>query len=152
VAVSDFALISSRFFQVVVAAPAHGGREIGLWREIIDCVEKNLQTSYRALPFILFLPSVESQLARKTDTVPPYHIMTQSSRPRKIHDRTRPPRGQHSTRGNRRKDTQARTVRKEKKDAQAQPKRNTYVRKEKNAQVQPKRNTYVRKEKDVQAI
>jgi len=35
VAVSDFALISSRFLQVVVAAPGHGGREIGLWREII---------------------------------------------------------------------------------------------------------------------
>jgi len=77
VAVSDFALISNRFLQVVVAAPGHGGREIALWRDIIDCVEKNLQTSYRALPFILFLPSVESQLARKTDTVPPYHIMTQ---------------------------------------------------------------------------
>ena len=28
----------------------HGEREVGLWREIIDCVEKNLQTSYRALP------------------------------------------------------------------------------------------------------
>jgi len=137
---------------VVVAAPGHGGREIGLWREIIDCVEKNLQTSYRALPFILFLPSVELLLARKTDTVPPYHIMTQLSRPRKTHDRTWPPRSQYSTRGNRRKDTQARTVRKEKKDAQAQPKRNTYVRKEKNTQAQPKRNTYVTKEKDVQAI
>jgi len=105
-----------------------GCREVGWWREIIDCLEKNLQTSYRALPFILFLPSVESQLARKTDTVPPYHIMTQSSRPRKTHDCSRPPRGQHSTRGNRTKDTQARTVRKKKKDAQAQPKRNTYVR------------------------
>ena len=67
VVVSDFALISSRFLQVVVAALGHGGREIGLWRKIIDCVEKNLQTSYRALPFILFLPSVESQLACKTE-------------------------------------------------------------------------------------
>ena len=38
--------------------------------ERIDCVEKNLQTSYRAPPFILF-PS----------------------------DRIRPPHGQHSTRG-----------------------------------------------------
>ena len=28
----------------------HGNRKVGLWREIIDCVEKNLQTSYRALP------------------------------------------------------------------------------------------------------
>ena len=125
---------------------------LGCVARIIDCVEKNLQTSYCALLFILFLPSVESQLARKTDTVPPYHIMNQSSRPRKTHDRTRPPRSQHSTRGNRRKDTQAITVRKEKKDVQAQPKRNTYVRKEKNAQAQPKRNTYVRKEKDTQAI
>jgi len=78
---------------------------------IIDCVEKNLQTSYHALSFILFPPSVESQLARKTDTVPPYFIMTQSLRPRKTHDLTRPPRGQHSTRGNRRKDAQAVTVR-----------------------------------------
>jgi len=83
VAVSDFALISNRFLQVVVAAPGHGCREIGLWREIIDCVEKNLQTSYRAPPFIFFLSSVELQLAHKTDTVPSYHIMTQSSRPRK---------------------------------------------------------------------
>jgi len=82
-------------------------------------VEKNLQTSYRALPLYFSLPSVESQLARKTDTVPPYNIMTQSSRPRKTPDRTRPPCGQHSTRGNRRKDTQAGTVRKEKKNAQA---------------------------------
>jgi len=107
---------------------------LGVLEWIIDCVEKNLQTSYRALPFILFLPSVESQLACKTDTVPPYHIMTQSSRPRKTPDRTRLLRGQHSTRGNRRKDTQARTVRKEKKDVQAQPKRNTCIRKEKDVQ------------------
>ena len=34
-AVSGFALISNRFLQVVVAAPGHGGREIGLRREII---------------------------------------------------------------------------------------------------------------------
>jgi len=78
-------------------------------------MEKNLQTSYRALSFILFPPSVESQLARKTDTVPPYFIMTQSLRPRKTHDRTRPPRGQHSTRGKRRKDAQAVTVREKEK-------------------------------------
>ena len=73
--------------------------------------------------------------------------------PKETHDHTRPPRGHHHpTCGNRRKDTQARTVRNEKKDTQAQPKRNTYIRKEKNAQAQPKRNTYVRKEKDAQAI
>ena len=76
----------------------------------IDCMEKNLPTSYRTLSFILFPPSVESQLARKTDTVPPCFIMTQSLRVRKTHDRTRPPRGQHSTRSNRRKDAQAVTV------------------------------------------
>jgi len=35
VAVSDYALISSRFLQVMVAAPGHGGREIGPWSEII---------------------------------------------------------------------------------------------------------------------
>jgi len=28
----------------------HGNREVGLWREITDCVETNLQTNYRALP------------------------------------------------------------------------------------------------------
>jgi len=54
-----------------------------MWREIIDCVEKYLQTSYRALSFIRFPSSVDSQLAREADTVPPYNIMTQSSRPRK---------------------------------------------------------------------
>jgi len=35
VVVSDFALISNRFLQVVVTAPGHGCRERGLWREII---------------------------------------------------------------------------------------------------------------------
>jgi len=36
VAVFGFALISAkRFIRVVVIAPGHGGREIGLWREII---------------------------------------------------------------------------------------------------------------------
>jgi len=35
VAVFGFALISSGVLQVVVAAPVHGGREIGRWREII---------------------------------------------------------------------------------------------------------------------
>ena len=34
----------------------HGDREVGLWREIIDCVEKNLQTSYRALPLYFSFP------------------------------------------------------------------------------------------------
>jgi len=56
VAVSNLALISSRFLQVMVAAPGHGGREIGLWREIIDCVEKNLQTSYCTLPLYFSFP------------------------------------------------------------------------------------------------
>jgi len=99
-------------FGVSVAAPvSREGRSRSWWRKIIDCMEKDLQTSYRALSFILFLPSVESQLARKTDTVPPYFIMTQSLHPRKTHDRTRPPRGQHSIRGDRSKDAQAVTVR-----------------------------------------
>jgi len=41
VAVFGFALIYSEWFlQVVVAAPGYRGREIGLWREIIDCMEK----------------------------------------------------------------------------------------------------------------
>ena len=40
-------------------------------KRIIDCVEKNLQTSYCALSLYLSFPPVESQLARKTDTVPP---------------------------------------------------------------------------------
>ena len=34
----------------------HGDREVGLWREIIDCVEKSLQTSYRALPLYFSFP------------------------------------------------------------------------------------------------
>jgi len=55
-AVSCFALVSYSFLQVVVAALGHGGRERGLWREIIDCVEKNPQTSYRAPSFIPFPP------------------------------------------------------------------------------------------------
>jgi len=85
------------------------GRLGGVVR-IIDCVEKNLQTSYRAPSLYFSHPSVESQLARKTDTDPP--IMTQSPRPRKTPDCTWLPRGQHSTCGNRRKDAEAVTVRK----------------------------------------
>ena len=34
----------------------HGDREVGLWREIIDCVEKNLQTSYHVLPLYFSFP------------------------------------------------------------------------------------------------
>jgi len=34
----------------------YGDREVGLWREIIDCVEKNLQTSYHALPLYFSFP------------------------------------------------------------------------------------------------
>jgi len=48
VAVSDFALISSRFLQVVVTAPGHGGREIGLWREII-CNFNQLRVTLQAI-------------------------------------------------------------------------------------------------------
>ena len=77
----------------------------------IDCVEKNLQTSNRTPPLYFSHPSVESQLAHKTDTVP--SIVTQSPRPRKTQDCTRPPHSQHSTRGNRRKDVQAVPVRKQ---------------------------------------
>ena len=95
----------NRFLQVVVAAPGHGCRERGLWREIIDCVEKNLQTSYRALPLNFSFPLWNHSLpARLTQFL---LIMTPSLRPRETHDRTRPPRGQHSIRGNRRTDTQA---------------------------------------------
>ena len=35
---------------------SHGDREVGLWREIIDCVEKNLQTNYHALPLYFSFP------------------------------------------------------------------------------------------------
>jgi len=35
---------------------SHADREVGLWREIIDCVEKNLQTSYCALPLYFSFP------------------------------------------------------------------------------------------------
>jgi len=34
----------------------HGDRKVGLWRDIIDCVEKNLQTSYRTLPLYFSFP------------------------------------------------------------------------------------------------
>jgi len=34
----------------------HGDREVGLWREIIDCMEKNLQTSYHVLPLYFSFP------------------------------------------------------------------------------------------------
>ena len=90
---------------------------------IIDCLEKNLQTSYRIPPLYFSHPSVESQLARKTDTVTP--IATQSPRPRKTHDRIWPPRGQHSIRGNRRKDTQA--VRNRERTCKHNQRETTYV-------------------------
>jgi len=35
---------------------SHRDREVGLWREIIDCVEKNVQTSYHALPLYFSFP------------------------------------------------------------------------------------------------
>jgi len=48
-----------------VAAPFCGCVNVGVWREIIDCVEKTLQTSYRALPFIpVSNPPVRSSPAR----------------------------------------------------------------------------------------
>jgi len=34
----------------------HVDREVGLWREILDCVEKNLQTNYSALPLYFSFP------------------------------------------------------------------------------------------------
>jgi len=120
-------VVSSRLFSHVLRglvvlgrdgrSAGHRDREVGLWREIIDCVEKNLQTSYRTLPLYSSFP-LESQPARKTDTVPPSNIMTGSPRTRKTHDRTRPPCSQHSTHGNRRKDAQAVTVKKRKTDVQ----------------------------------
>jgi len=54
VAVSCLALVVVGLYRCLVAAPVYRCREVGLWREIIDCVKKNLQTSYRAPPFILF--------------------------------------------------------------------------------------------------
>jgi len=77
---------------LVVAAPVTG-REVGLWREIIDCVEKKLQTSYRALPLYFSFPLWNHSLPARLTQFP--STMTQSLRPRKTHDRTRPPRGQH---------------------------------------------------------
>ena len=43
-------------YRCLVTAPVHGCREVGLSREIIDCVEKNIQTSYRALPLYFSFP------------------------------------------------------------------------------------------------
>jgi len=91
----------------------------------IDCLEKNLQTSYCAPPLYFSHPSVESQLALKTDTVPPSNIITRSPRRRKTHDRNRPPRGQYSTRGNRRKDAQV--VRNRKRMRKHNQRETTYV-------------------------
>jgi len=68
--------MGSLFLWGLVVAALVTGREVGLWREIIDWVEKNLQTIYRAPPLYFSHPSVESQLARKTDTVAPSNIMT----------------------------------------------------------------------------
>jgi len=49
----------------------HGDREVGLWREIIDCVEKDLQTSYCALPLYLSFPLWNHSLpARLTQFLP----------------------------------------------------------------------------------
>jgi len=49
----------------------HGDREVGLWREIIDCVEKNLQTSYRTLPLYFSFPLWNHSLpARLTQFLP----------------------------------------------------------------------------------
>ena len=49
----------------------HRDREVGLWREIIDCVEKNLQTSYCALPLYLSFPLWNHSLpARLTQFLP----------------------------------------------------------------------------------
>jgi len=57
--------------RMVVAAPFHGLREVGLWREIIDCMEKNLQTSYCALPLYLSFPLWNHSLpARLTQFLP----------------------------------------------------------------------------------
>jgi len=59
-------VVSSRLFSHVLRglvvlgrdgrSAGHGDREVGLWREIIDCVEKNLQTSYRTLPLYSSFP------------------------------------------------------------------------------------------------
>ena len=79
-------------------------------------MEKNLQTSYRTLPLYFSFPLWNHSLpARLTQ----FHHHDSIIAPKETHDRTRPPLGHHSTSGNRRKDTQARTVQKEKKDAQA---------------------------------
>jgi len=84
---------------VVVVEKAGGGSER------IDCVEKNLQTSYCALPLYFSFPLWNHSLpARLTQLL---SIMTPSLCPRETHDRTRPPHGQHSILDNRREDTQA---------------------------------------------
>jgi len=43
-------------YRCLLAAPVHRCRDVGLWREIIDCVEKNLQTSDHALPLYFSFP------------------------------------------------------------------------------------------------
>jgi len=54
VAVSCLVRVVVGLYRCLVAAPVYGCREVGLWRVIIDWVKKNLQTSYRTPPFILF--------------------------------------------------------------------------------------------------
>jgi len=102
-----------------------GGRSAGSRVERGSSVERDNQLRGEESPdelprpsFILFRPSVESQVAGKTDRVPLSNILTRSPRPRRTHDRTRPLRGQHSIRGNRIKDAQAVTVKEKKTDEQ----------------------------------
>ena len=103
------------------SAVSRGGRSRSWWREIIDCVEKYLQTSYRAVPLYFSFPLWNHSLpARLTQFLHHDSIVA----PKETHDRTRPPCGQHSNRDNRRKDAQVKqgrhtqAVRKPRKDAQ----------------------------------
>jgi len=48
--------VSSLFSGSGGRSAGHGDREVGLWREIIDCVDKNLQTSYHTLPLYFSFP------------------------------------------------------------------------------------------------
>jgi len=78
---------------------------LGVLEWIIDCVGRNLQTSYRPLLLYFSFPVWNHSLPTRLTQF--LLIMTLSLRQRQTPDSTQPPCSQHSICGNRRKDTQA---------------------------------------------
>ena len=82
--------ISSSRYVVIrsVAAPFCGCVKVGVWREIIDCVENILQTSYRALP-LYHCPLLPDYPFLWLITAPPA-VPTQIGKKHEIQKHTRP--------------------------------------------------------------